>query len=170
MSNNSSLSPAASPEVGFAPLIERLRNQCALTVLPYVQTPDLLLGTVTGELFGQVKAQFKANRKICTFLLLVAEVRDFEIPQASKFFLQLLELNFKHPLGRISIAQIPGVSVNREEPFLKFVVCETMFFWIEAVKNQEWFKEKALDRLAALASLHSDATGATHAYRAEKTA
>jgi hypothetical protein len=145
---------------GFDPFVEALRAYAGLSVTrdPGDEGEELFIGEATGSpLFGDRALTIKANPRICTFLILVGILPQANLPRASSLLAGLLELNFKHTLGRTSLARL-----GNEEAIL----CETMFFWSESIKNPSWFREKISHRLTELASLHRDALSALHSFQA----
>jgi hypothetical protein len=137
----------------FEPLVQSLQSILQLDLNIFSANENDFTGTVKGEIIGSETAHIKAGPKICTFLVSVGAFKEEWIGPGGPLLLRLLELNFKHTFGRVSMVEI----AEKENSPQRYLLCETMFFWSEAVKNSVWFKEKAEQRLRSLIELRFEA-------------
>jgi hypothetical protein len=145
--------------------VSALKTHLGLDVSELDERAEYLVGAARGQVAGDAELHFKATFKVCTFLIPVARLEPHEVNDGCNLFYNLLLLNFEHPYGRVGIVQLPADPEDKEFSEARVIVCETMFFWQEAVKNSVWFKEKATLRLKSLRDLFDAANEQVRQFR-----
>ena len=103
-----------------------------------------------GEELGETEPYLRATELFCNVGMVVG-VLDAALPRGRySLVLDLLELNFEHPLARISMFRAP--SQKNDDPHVGVLVAETSFYWSEITEEKFDGRMKALRAIAHDAS------------------
>lgn len=108
------------------------------------------------RLVGNV-LHIKANLDVCNFSIPIGFLDSISPNSRCGAIEQLLKINFRHRFGRVAIADVTGISVNRpSEQTVSVIICETMFIWSHSIEIPDSFQVMAQLRIDALVELADD--------------
>ena len=99
-----------------------------LDILPLLEArSDNLRSKIAGGKLGDISAHFRARDDLCNVAIMLGILDSVEEPDRYGLLVDLMELNYKHALARVSLFRVPPR--GGDESVVAILAAESSFFW-----------------------------------------